>query len=175
MSGPSPTAQQWADAIAARVGTYGNGHWWPPLGAWLNLPGLQWLPQASGAGRVTIQSADRAVSLVLYALPTHDRAPEHARLHHIVLDAVRFDAAQVRQHPDAAALPFALDANGETPASAGRKFTGAVMFQGRGARAATISWTLNDSRVVELQFQDGMQALVAVQVVKLWKPEQFKR
>ena len=107
----------WANAIAARVGRYGLGQWFAPLGQWLELPAdLRWLPQSCADGAQVVPAARRAVQLYLTPLPTIDSVPPRMRHHHVVLGTAWFNARMVRERPAECALPFGLDAFADTPA-----------------------------------------------------------
>ena len=106
----------WANAIADRVGRYGLGQWFAPLGQWLELPAdLRWLPQSCADGPQVVPAARRAVQLYLTPLPTFATALPRFRRHHVVLDSAWFNARMVRERPDECALPFGLDALADTP------------------------------------------------------------
>jgi len=185
---PPRAAAHWADDIAARVGTYGNGQWLPGLGAWLAMKGLDWLPDpledtharrgtpaSSSSGeadepeKVDIPVPTRGVQLVFYAMPSYTKAPKKARLHHIVLDSATFNAALIGQHKLDGALPFSLDIRAETPAGAAEKLkTSDVVRNGE-----SISYFLDDNRVVAIDFKAGMSGIKQVMVVRLWKPIEF--
>jgi hypothetical protein len=173
-TGKSPA--EWADAIAARVGTYGNGLWLPELGEWLGFVGTTWPPAFPEKDeQVTkIPVPVRALQLELYALPSYRQASPRTRLHHIVLKRVIFDAETVVRHPQEAALPFGLDAEQDTPALAEEKLGNpGILYQGKGKDAGVMSWELNDNRVVEVIFQTQSAGIRRVQMVRLWSPIQF--
>lgn len=182
---PRSTAQ-WADDIAAHVGTYGNGLWLPGLGAWLSLKGLDWLPnpleetQEQGSARessggedepkkVDVPVPTRGVQLVFYAMPSYAKAPEITRLHHIVLDRAIFNAELIEQYHVNGALPFALDMRSETPEAAAQKLrTNDVVKNG-----TSISYFLDDNRVVAIDFKAALSGIRYVTVIRLWKPVEF--
>lgn len=165
---------RWADAIAARVGTYGNGLWLPTLGKWLGFTGTAWLPNPPEENqRVIVPAPIRALQLELYALPSYEQAVRRTRLHHIVLDRAAFNAEMAEQRPLEAALPFGLDAAQETPESAGVKLGGQTpLYRGKGDDADTASWELDDNRVVELVFRTQATGIKRIQIVRLWRPVQ---
>ncbi|MDR1424478.1 MAG: hypothetical protein LBI92_07735 [Azoarcus sp.] len=182
------TAAHWADDIAAHVGTYGNGLWLPGLSAWLSMPGLDWLPnpleEAAAQGgasadadndeedepeRVDVPVPTRGVQLVFYAMPSYAKAPEKMRLHHIVLERAIFNATLIGQHHLDGALPFSLDIRTETPASAAEKLKSDDVTK----REASISYFLDDNRVVAIDFKAGLSGIRQVMIVRLWKPIEF--
>ena len=163
----------WANAIAQRVGTYGNGAWLDALGQWLEVSGAPWLPESSTDGQVSVAAPKRAVQLMFHALPTYDTAPTRSRAHHVVLAEALFDAEEIARRAQWAALPFELDALNETPESATAKLASTDISRGRGRDAVRMSWFLDDQRVVELHFLDGHKGLRRVHIARLWKPVQF--
>ncbi|MDR1424180.1 MAG: hypothetical protein LBI92_06225 [Azoarcus sp.] len=169
------TPARWADAIAARVGTYGNGPWLLELGKWLGLAGKDWLPDSSGDERVTVPAPVRAIQIELCTLPSHGQAPPQSRLNHIVLDRVFFNGEMAAQRPHEAALPFGLDAKENTPASVEAKLGhgASVLYRGKGEKAGIVSWELDDNRVVEVRFRTQAKGIGQVQIVRLMKAVQF--
>lgn len=115
------TPAAWADAIAQRIGHYGLGQWFKPLGQWLDLPAdLRWLPQSCADGPQQVPAMLRGLQLSVRPLPTFDAAPKPFRLHHVLLETAWFNARLVRERPDACALPLGLDTT-DTPERAAKR------------------------------------------------------
>ena len=120
-----------ADAIAARVNTYGIDAWLEDL---LHRFGER-VPQGPAGERMTVDLPRTGLSLVLYRRDTTG-GPDV-----IVLDRAQFDG---RLCP----LPFGLDAATTTQAIARTKLSTDTVSSGE-----RTSYFLNDGRVVELTFQ----------------------
>ena len=139
-----------ADAIADRVNCFGIGAWLLALLAQLGAqpPGALAAPRT----RVPLSLPQAGLSLQLFRRNGPggvDWAEE------IVLERVTFAAAR-------SALPFNLDSQTETPASARAKLS--ANMTGPGAR---MGYVLDDARIVELTFLPSSLGLHSVVVARL--------
>ena len=161
----------WADAIAARVNTFGLGLWFKDLEGWLGLDGQTWLPQSVDDGHLDLPVPLRGLQLRLYALDTYTRAPEPFRMHHIVLERAHFDARAAAERPQTCALPFGLDPRLTTPDSAEATLKPNEVATGRSDAGPSVSYFLDDHRVVGVDFLPGSQGIETVTVVRLGRAE----
>ena len=155
---PLPTTPAgWADAIAARVNTFGIGPWLLDVGVWLGYEGRAWLPQSLAEAPKNIDGRPRGVMLQLRTLPTFAALPPPFRFNHIVLEAAVFGGQSARAHPAMCALPFGLDPAKETPDSAARKFGVSPRASNRDDPDA-MCYALDDGHEVEVIFQPSLHS-----------------
>lgn len=155
---PLPTTPAgWADAIAARVNTFGIGLWLLDVGVWLGYEGRSWLPQCPAETPQNIDGRPRGLALRLRPLPTFIALPQPFRLNHIVLEAAVFGGQSAREHPAMCALPFGLDPAKETPDSAAHRF-GVSPCASDGDNPDTVRYVLDDGREVEVIFQPSFHS-----------------
>jgi hypothetical protein len=146
-----PLDAQDADDLAARINRYGFGDWLKTLLARLGQPTL---PDglAIARQRVEVAAPRLGLTLTLYRRPD---AMGPTLPDGIVLERARFAASP-------SALPYALDARRETPASAATKL--GANHTGPGNR---ISYFLADAKIVELSFADSGEGLQSVLLARL--------
>ena len=161
----------WADAIAARVNTFGLGLWFKDLEIWLGLEGQPWLPQSVDEGHMDIPVPLRGLQLRLYARDTFAHAPEPFRIHHIVLEHVYFNGAMARERPHECALPFGLDPRAATHDSVLSMLRPVDSYtlgkrDAPGIGAPGNVYLLEDDRVVGIDFSAAGQGIEYVQVVR---------
>ena len=139
-----------ADAIAHRVNCYGIGAW---LIALLRSLGAA-LPSGLAVvrARVPLELPQHGLRFTLYA---REGAGQPDWADGLVLERAEFRAGR-------ASLPFGLDVQAETFASAGARLS--TDTAGGSARA---SYFLPDGRVVELTFKPGGAGLASVLVARL--------
>ncbi len=162
--------RRWADAIAARVNAYGLGPWLVELGAWIGLDEAPWLPQSPEDGHLDIPSPLRALQLRVYALDSFTRAPKRFRLNHVVLERVAFNARMVAEHPDTCALPFGLDPRTATAQAIEAILAPREVKPDPQRHAHRVCYTLDDGRVVGVDFARGGSGIEYVHVLRPAKP-----
>ena len=158
-------ATTWSNQIAERINCYGLADWLRQLAAWLNTTPHGLIPVAP-VDRLEIDLPERGLHLIF----NHPHAGNTA-----IADFDRWVLEQAIFYPSAA-LPFGLDAQVETSASAQAKLgddSAGGSPRNIAAGDRRISCFLDDARVVELSFGPQMTGLTRVWLVRLGRAQLF--
>lgn len=167
------TKHAWAQEIAERINCHGIGAWLAELAHGLDVPLPALLPEPP-----LTQHASSVPSRGLHLVLTHPHAghvdvgdPERWELTEATFFFLPGEAGVWRD-----ALPFNLDAQTETPASAQAKLGDDT--SGLSPRALVqgdrrMSYFLDDARVVELTFRADMVGLERLHIVRLGSAQDY--